>query len=387
MPTKKVAKRGATERQQNPKKAKIFDPIVENCEVVVASLDGAAGLPKHCLDMLHAIAPLALATPAAERHECHNKIVHMISEVLAGIENDLAAQVAAADCRMREVEDEKAALHAAEKGAELSLAEKHDVVTAAAKRLEECTHPVELARGAVAEAEGAQAQGDALLRETTHAKEAYEAALSNHLRPLKDTSPETTGAMETHVSALVPLCETIGLDESLLKALPAAASRIAESRSMFDSMVFQQLEDELAKHIGTLTERLAGGAPAAAERAAAVQEARAGLARATEEQQAKAGELADAKAEHRGADAALKLAKQAARDLLPRLRDAEEARKTRSAGLEDFRRGPLATFQGLQSLALDVLKESGDVAAELGPQLHLDGAGEIAPPLVPPTGA
>jgi len=367
-------KRGTKENQQKAKKPKTIDTTTDESSVVVAALDGAIGLTQNCLSMLRVIIPTALSTPALERHESQNKVVDIATEVLAKVEEGLEAQAAHANAKVSEVVDEEAPLDAAEHLAELALTVKQKAVVEAARQLDESTAQLERAMAAWTEADHAQTQSKEDLRAALNEKEVYEAAMNSSLWRLKGLTPQTAIDADKHLAALVPLCESIGLDKSFMKAVPSAATKMPEARSAFDKVVFKHLEDQFANHVVALTEKLAAAAAVASKGASTGLEARANLVVATKGQEAKASELADAQAGHHDADAALKKAKRATHDVLPRLRGMEKERDAQHARLREFRQGPLATFQRLRASGSGGLCESSGGATAIKYEVHVKEA-------------
>jgi len=347
MPAAKGVKRAATTKQQEPKKAKIIDPTEEKCKVVAAVVGEASDLPEACRDMLRLAAPAALGTVAGARHECQANVVTMIGDVFASMEAALEACGLDAVAKVDSAMAEKVRLEALQGDAENMLTQKLEAVEAARAKLQENEVSRERARAALEEATMAQKQGDDNTSLISNEKAAYEAAMRDNFAPLKDGALEASSNASQHVDVLLPLCKAIGLDESLLNAFPAAATKKLDVRSTFDNMVFQQLEDELKKHIAVLVEKLSSGAPAAAEHMATVQTAQAVVDAATEEQNTCNAALQAAKEEQREAEGTLKAAKKAVRDSMPQQRMAEVDRDAAQARLAEFRQGPLATFHDL----------------------------------------
>jgi hypothetical protein len=347
MPAAKGVKRAAGAKHQEPKRAKIVDPTEEKCDVVAAVLSEASDLPEACRNMLRAAVPSALSVVASARHECQANVVAMIGDVFASMEAGLEARSVDAASKVDSAVANTARLEALQGDAENALTRKLEAVEAARAKLQENEVCRARAQAALQEATAAQKQGSESMSLISDEKAAYEAAMKDSFTPLKDGAPEVASNSKQHVEVILPLCKPIGLDQSLLNAFPSAAAKKLDDRGTFDSMVFQQLEEDISKHIASLAEKLSSGAPAAAEHMVAVQTAQAVVDAAMEEQSERNNALQAAKEEQREAEGTLKAAKQAVRDSMPQQRTAETERDAAQTRLADFRQGPLATLRDL----------------------------------------
>jgi len=348
MPAAKGVKRAAAAKAQPKKAAKVVDPVEQKSNIVLAGLGKASGLPRYCLDMLRAAGPAALGTPTGMRHTCQITIVDMVGEVLVGIEADLEAPVVSAELVTDGFTAEKASLEAMQSVAESALAEKKEAAAAAKLKVEEDKAAVGHAQEAVDEATAVQRQAEKDFSALRGTKQDFESAMTDSFAPLRDGTVEALGSDSQPISLLLQLCRAIGLDESLIKAFPVAASKSRDSRSAFDGMVLKQVEDEFRQHIATLEKKLEVGIPDADEHEAAVIRVRLGLDAAKEQHVASGSALAVANTEAHKAEEALEDAKRAMQEFIVAQRTAESEREATRSRLDEFRQGPLAVFREMR---------------------------------------
>jgi len=277
--------------------------------------------------------------------------VSWVGDVIAGVQERLNAELTAAEEALATAERTRAELRQREAEAVAALTQRQEAVKAKEAELASRSEVVQTAKIQLSEAKEAQRIGDASLVETRKDKEVLDAALEGNVRPLKEADAFKAEDAEGHVSALMPLAKKLGLEDSLLMALPSACTCPPVRRGSFDSMVIDQLEESLKKRVAGLVDILDGGAGAAGEREAAVAAAQQALDRANGVQQAAAAELAEAQAEQlRGAEA-LMAAEAAQGAQASELGAAAEARDGKAAELQNFGGYNLECFNALRDKA------------------------------------
>merc|ERR1719262_716969 len=86
-------------------------------------------------------------------------------------------------------------------------------------------------------------EGDAPIEKARKAKEELDKAIDVDLVAV--LTGEDKAASKKHCEALLPIAASLGLDESLLSALPAACAKRAIERGHFDKVVVDALEASL----------------------------------------------------------------------------------------------------------------------------------------------
>jgi len=277
--------------------------------------------------------------------------VSWVGDVIAGVQERLNAELTAAEEALATAERTRAELRQREAEAVAALTQRQEAVKAKEAELASRSEVVQTAKIQLSEAKEAQRIGDASLVETRKDKEVLDAALEGNVRPLREAGAFKAEDVEGHVSALMPLARKLGLEDSLLTALPAACACPPDRRGSFDGMVVDQLEENLKRRVAELAGVLDGGAGAAGERAAAVAAAQQALDTASDVQQAAAAELVAAQAEQlRGAEA-LMAAETAQGAQASEVGTATEARDKKAVELQNFTGYNLECFHALRDKA------------------------------------
>jgi len=267
--------------------------------------------------MLEAGVPGCLGPPANERHQLQSSMVQWIGETIEGVEARLrqavdeeAAKVAKADEACKEAENAVSDAKGILEAKDAELAEKKSAKN-------EAVQAVKSAKAGLTEAQVAQKKGDASLAEAGKHKEEYEGILNNHVGYLKEDDGFDVNRAKTHTTEVMRTAKKIGLDESLLTALPSACTTTPSQRGSFDKMVISELESSFQNKVAALTEEMSTGAEATANRAAAV---------AGAEQVVQAAEEVQ-----KDAEAALAAAQAAQGEAVAGLQEAEKNKKAKAA--------------------------------------------------------
>jgi len=284
---------------------------------VVEALRQATEIPEDCRTMLEAGVPGCLGPPANERHQLQSSMVQWIGETIEGVEARLrqavdeeAAKVAKADEACKEAENAVSDAKGILEAKDAELAEKKSAKN-------EAVQAVKSAKAGLTEAQVAQKKGDASLAEAGKHKEEYEGILNNHVGYLKEDDGFDVNRAKTHTTEVMRTAKKIGLDESLLTALPSACTTTPSQRGSFDKMVISELESSFQNKVAALTEEMSTGAEATANRAAAV---------AGAEQVVQAAEEVQ-----KDAEAALAAAQAAQGEAVAGLQEAEKNKKAKAA--------------------------------------------------------
>lgn len=320
----------------------MYSAIVEALEHPLAD-----GLNADCRRMLVAMLPQGLLVPVDQRHEVQAQTVKMVQEVFEDVQAKMQAEIDAEAAKLAEVEDSKSELESRASETEAALASATEVMEAKTASLAEASKAMLAAKAELAEKEQEQTAGDADVKKTQADKDGIDAALSEDFRKLRDGDVEA-GQAKAHYEVLAALAAKLGMDESLLTALPTCMMKRPEERGSFDAMVVAQLGETLSAKAAELAAALQAAAPAREQRAAAVAAAQQALASAREVQEAGAAELSAAQGAQKEAEAALAAAKAALLEFEPRLAQALQAREEKSAQFENFCNYNLECFTELR---------------------------------------
>ena len=309
-----------------------------------------------------------------ERHEAQESYVGMLSEVFEGIMAKLQDDVKFASAEVARVEGSKS-------GLESKVMESEAALQAAETRAAECkvmladsTKTVLACKAALGDKERLQKEGDAAFEAAKAEKAALEEALSQDFRLLRDGEVEGEVA-GTHYKKLEGLVSNIGLETSLMTALPTCMIKKPADRGSFDAMVVAQLQDKLSTRISDLAEIIQSGQPSAAARQEAVDTARQDLDAAKQAQQEAAEGLKAAtdlrqECESQKATAALNVEQHE-----PELSAAKKTMVEKEMERDAFQGYNFACFKNLQKRRTDTKTTQMSAARE---QLEVAAALEMA---------
>lgn len=289
--------------EQVAKKPK-SDPMLN---AVIEAIRQADIAPESCKDMLIAIVPTTLAIPLDVRHEHQQMAVEMIGEILQGHKSKLQEALACEASSVEHAEVSKADFARKEQAAQEHLAEVVQKFKSQKLILADLSKTLLGLRTALEDELLAQSKSDTLLAEGKSQKEEYETAMTKHLLPVMNDDIDETQSM-AHFQALHPLFSKLGVEESLIHALPTGFSKKPSERSAFDNMALKTLEESLCKNTAQALEVLEERAAAADKCAVAVAAAKAAFEEAKSPQQDAAKELSVQVVAKEEAEAAYKTA-------------------------------------------------------------------------------
>mmetsp|Transcript_5284 Transcript_5284/g.12557 ORF Transcript_5284/g.12557 Transcript_5284/m.12557 type:complete len:381 (-) Transcript_5284:52-1194(-) len=316
-------------RQKKPKR----DPLLSG---VVDGIKQAKDLPESCRAMLAAVAPGCLTTPQSERHESQSEVTAWIGQVLEGVRAKLQEAYDAAAQAEAENDEKEEAGRKKVLDTKASLAEREKEVGEGEARLNEAKQAVAAAKSRLKERLQAETSGNARLTEAEKEKTELEKGLSESIEFLKTQEGFEVTKAQQCINALWPAAKRLGLDESLVLALPAAAEKPPSSRGPFDQMVLKQLETSVRSKVSDLVAELAAGADGRSQRAAAVAVAEGEVKAAEEAHGAADAAFSAAGEERRRAAAAAEEAESAVEQLARERGPAVEVRDAKKAALDNF---------------------------------------------------
>lgn len=349
-PKGRGTKRGAakTATAAAAKKTKL-DPGVA---AVMSAVEQTPSLPEGARRLLLAIAPYTFGTAVEQRHEAQTKAAAMIGEAVAVREQLLQEQVRTTEERRDEATQSLAGLEASCKEAEEVLGAAVGAADAQRLALAEAEGAVTRARAVVAEKQVSHKPLEAELAKAQEELRSLQAAAEGPLRAIVEGPCDDETLAKEHYAALLPFIERLGLDESLLSALPSSCTTPLAARSDFGKMAVQELGNAFGRSV-------AKAAEAVEARAAVVREAHASVGSV-------AAELDAAVASANSAEEALDAARQrqeaaaiaaatAKRDCASQraaLEDLTERVTAAISALQEFQDTSLASFKLLQGRQL-----------------------------------
>jgi len=317
-----------------------YEALVEAVEHPMAS-----GLNPATRKMLVAMLPQGALVPVEERQEGQQACVRMLEEVFESITNAMTAEIAEADSQVSKETAEATKLEEDVKNAETALKEASEAVATKKTILADAAKTVIDSKTNLVEKEKDQQTGDAAYGAAVAEMEDVEAVLAQDFRLLRDGVGEGE-AYDT--SKILSLSTKLGLEDSLLTALPSVISKKPSERGSFDAMVVAQLEEGLRNKVSKLNEIVTTGAPAAEAREAATAEAKGAVDASKQAQQLAADELTEANnaQKQRAREAETVKASLVAQG--PAVKDAAALKTEKDEQLQRFVEWNLASFEMLR---------------------------------------
>jgi len=318
------------------------NPMAKKCALVakaIADADLADAVKKMLVDTLEN----SLGIAADERHQLQTSLVEMAGTTLDGIHESLQKALADAHTKVDGAEADKTVRENAVAEAQASLSAKSAAIAEREEALTAATVAVDEADKALRAAEAAQVSGDAELGVISLDKRTMDEFLTSMRGSLKDAA-----ASAAELKQLSMVAKKAGCEETLLISVSTALTEMPAQRGAFSKMAVDQFEDHLSKSIGELATKIADGESASAQRAAAVQAAKAMQDSATEKKTASTTDLTEAKAAQKEATAALKEAKAALKNFEPEKQQAIQNLEDITQKLNDFTERPLAVYRELR---------------------------------------
>eukprot|EP00929_Paragymnodinium_shiwhaense_P041718 TRINITY_DN21661_c0_g1_i1.p1 TRINITY_DN21661_c0_g1~~TRINITY_DN21661_c0_g1_i1.p1 ORF type:complete len:514 (-),score=176.56 TRINITY_DN21661_c0_g1_i1:136-1677(-) len=333
------------------------EPVVEQkpltpeemCTSVVDALKATDIIPSSCLEMLASMVSSCLRPAVPERHPYQAAALALLARAMKDIEDSL-------DRSAKHFSEQVAT--AAERGFANTKAEVQKRAEQIEKKADEliaAKQAVERTRETLAESVKNATGLDDNSAKDAEERDACQAALEYEIPLVKDgvTMFRNGGFVRPddpqHVEKLQPLLKRIGFEDTLLQALPVAATRAINQRGNFDRMVLEQVARRLEEHTAMLKARLLALPSTIAEREAAVQGAQQACLEAEATHRQTAATLEVMETEKAALEAAFEERKQQA------VREAEAARDKACASLTEFRKGPLAAYQALETQGTEAL--------------------------------
>lgn len=322
-----------------PAKKIRVDPIFVD---IIATLQGAEDINAHCRDMMVAFVVPSLSTPKSERHDVQQLGVRMIGDTLKDHQNKLIEVVAAAKTELAELEGSKSSLLQCCEEAKRLLGERQEAKTAAEAAHAEAKAGAETSECALSEAQVLKKKGDDAMVAIEKARADINAVYLEHFKAPMDMNEGP------HHAFLKPFIENLGLEESLINALPSSCLKTQEQRGGFDNLVLEQLEKALLAKIAALEKSLVDEATADSERKGAVLAAQESLEGKRIAERTAAGNLEAAMTAQGESEEEVSKATKHWEELEPRVKETSDRLHSHETKQHEFEEGALKNFQTLQ---------------------------------------
>jgi len=323
------------------KKIKV-DPNVAGVE---ESLEFALDISDETRQMILAGLAKSLVVPRDQRHECQEKMVNMIGDIIFNVKDKFTEAAEREANNVSDIENS----HGELQGRLEQAAQAKEAAGAVVKQEEQNLQ--QAAEAAVTAKESLKAQQKLSVTTEAELKKAgaratlFSKAFEEDFKALTEEDGQD-GKM--HHKALEPVLKDLGLEESLQLALPSACAKKIVERSSFDTMVLQQLGAQLQEHVALTQQDLLQSQAKLQEIEAAIEIAKADIERTTQAQQAVADDLAKARAHQRETAAEEQSAREAKDTFEQRLNDAKALRDAQALTLSNFKMYNIMCFENLR---------------------------------------
>lgn len=318
------------------------------CRKIADAISGSS-LPEGVRGMLGGMLGQALGTYKEERHAYQNSVVDMVAEALSVVEKDMVQEVGNTQAKVDGAEGDKTARQQAKVAAEAALEAAKEVVPGKKTAVTEAREAEQKARAQLGEAEATEKSGNKEAKATEAQRTQLNDTVYYAYEPLKQCTAGPKS--KTLLNQLVSLVKKFKFDDHMVASIPQALKTEPAKRSEFDKVVLKSFEDSLAAKVADLTKTIDDAQPAMAERAAAVEAAKAAVTGAEGITTASEQALADAQAAVKSAEGELKAAIKAVTNYWPDVEKAANHLDKSKAQLASFREEALVYFAELKDLA------------------------------------
>jgi hypothetical protein len=260
-----VAKRGT-------KRAAVSDaedtPKKMHLAAVMEGIMDSKHMPDSVRDMIRASLPACIAPAPEDRHEAQSMVLEWAGETLQSVEHHMQEELNAEQAAVATADAIKEKVQQSVVDASIRQTDAIEAVKSKTAAVADFTKAVEVAEAAAAELAAALAAGEASTVQTRRTKEQVETIMEKDVKAIVD------GKAGAHYKNCLQVVEILGLDDSLLTALPSACAKIPSDRGPFDTMIVQQLEASFANKLASLTTALADEEVVQQDRVAAMEDAK-----------------------------------------------------------------------------------------------------------------
>lgn len=355
------------------KKAKVeqeLDPLKLLCDSVIAGLCRSSETPTPALNMLTAMAEAAFASCKGDRHKYQESVVDMIGDVLSGAAAESQKSLERLKEKLEGMGEMRLQREAATQSAQAELDAKLASTRVSKFALAEDAQAFAAAKQAVSAAQAALRAASRELDREVKAKEHLLVTITDFVQPLAEGSVEACST-QSHTTSLMASLTKLGLDESMMSAIPEAIVKEPATRGTFDSSVVASLQDELDKRILASDQHMIAKEATKAEAEAKVQEAQEVFERSKEKQYRGAFAYNDSRGIQKTAEEHMRLASKDLEAVEPETRATQKELAAAENDFGDFCSGPKRDFEELRdrnALLSSTSHMPSEVAAEVDGQ-------------------
>lgn len=334
-----------------------MDPVSLQCDVITQGVLRST-VPDPVKSMLTAMLESALRCGKDERHRYQEGVVSMLQDALQGVQHDIEKTIAEKQEHLAGSDKIRSERQAAVKAAEEDLEDKKKATDLCKYALADDAQAFKNAKEAVAEAQAAQKRAEKEFEALVKHKDRLQSTVSDFVRPLVEGTATGDDAHRLAESLMVSLSK-LGLDESMMTAIPEAITKEPSARGSFDASVVSGLQEELEKRLASDSNDISAAEPAKDQCAAGLKAAEATFEAAKEKQHGGAEAYNNARAAQKDSEASLKLAIQVLNNLEPEIKKIQKELAAAQKDLDEFCSGAKHAFAELRDrVVLEAPKET-----------------------------
>lgn len=353
------------------------DPVQLHCDAVVEGLCRSSETPTPVINMLTSMAEGALRTCKDERHKYQESVVDMIGGVLNGVEAEAKSRIEQTKEKLEAMGETRLQREAAAQSAGAEVDSKRVVTQEQKHALAADAEAFKAARESLSAAQAAYKATCKELDAQTKEKERLQAILADFVKPLTEGTAEVDSVQRLTTSLMASLSK-LGLDESMMSAIPEAIVKEPSARGAFDTSVVSGLKEELDKRIAVGEKDMAAKEPAKAEANTKVQEAQGEFEKAKEKQHKGAAAYTEARDAQKAAEESLKVANKALADVDPEVKALQNELTAAEKDLEDLCNGPKHSYEELRDRVLPPAPAPEPQEAEAREESAVEAGTEIS---------
>lgn len=357
-----VVLRSVEKKPRGPKP----NPVAGQCKEIASALEIVHGLSDSVRKMLAAAAAPTLGQFKDLRHPQQTAVAGWIQEAFAGHQSSLEAAVNKTKVDGESATVAKATSETAVAAAEEALTKLQEVVTDAESKSSDASVAVKAATSSLKTAKEAQTTHDSEANAAADKKQGLEAIVAEDSSYHK---MKVAGAKKKDAEAFVKLLKKDKFEAILLQTLAPVLLKESAARTEFDNVVLKNLEEAISNQIAGFAKIIEDAAPTKDRHATAVASAETALESAKAAADAAAAAVKQAETAVKASETAVKDAKKAHKASGPAAKEAATAIKEAESALDEFIKGPLATFQELleRTAPVEVMEPAADEPAADAP--------------------
>jgi len=319
----------------------------QQCREVAAGLTRVEGLPRDVAKMLGDMLDVSLPLFCDERHELQERVVALGEKVLRSHESSLEAKLATANELVTQSEKSLGPQQKVVDDAEGAVKERMALELDFKRALAEAARAFQASKKALDDAAQSREAFDQELRAAADRKAKFECIQSEMVSPLAEGTVEEAQKSSV-IETLVGMLDGLGLEQSIMLAIPACFGKAPDARGSFDTMVVAQLREELARRIAAAAAELERAVPTKAARVAVVEEAVAKVEAAKANQIGQAQDFRDTRSTREATEAELLIKAATLRELQKEEKKRRREFHSIEGRLSTFSEGVLATYTSLR---------------------------------------